>query len=432
MTTSILARFAGRLTGRRPTMDETASACGPIATMIGRIPPYNPDDLIGKRGYAVYDQMQRDAQIQACLNIKKAAVLSHGWQVHPASDDPADVRVAQFVRFALEDMRGSILDVLHNALDTLAKGFSVMEINYRIIGSGPYRGMVGLASIKSKDPSTFVFDTDEFLNVRGLRRCGFPSPRPSPQRGEGGRTRGEGGRTRVEGGRTRGEGELPPDKFVIYSHNPRYESPYGTSDLRAAYKHYWSKDVLMRFLNLYLEKYGSPTAKGSYRRGTPKAVQEELLRVLDRIQQETAVVIPEDVQVELLEAQRGGEAGYLAALEFHDKQIAKAILGQTLLTDEGLRVGSFALAKVHLDVLKMCLAKLKRDLEESVMREQVIRRLVEFNYPSAACPSFSLGPLEDRDVEQLAGVIAKLVSGRVIAPDEGWVREYLGLPSAES
>ena len=403
MLRSIAALFGGGGRGsRQPPMHEIASARGRLAPELASIAPYNPDDLIGKRGYAVYDRMQRDAQVQACLTIKKFAVLSRGWEVHPASDRPRDIEAADFVRFALEDMRGSVLDVLFDALDAIAKGFAVLEINYRVIDREPYAGMVGLASIKGKDPATFVFDTDEFLNVRSLKRT-------------------------AEFGRN-GEA-LPPEKFVIYPYMPRYGSPYGTSDLRAAYKHYWSKDVLMRFLNLYLEKYGSPTAKGCYKRGTPRSSQQELLKVLDRIQQETAIVIPEDVQVELLEAQRGGEAGYLQALEFHDRQIAKAILCQTLLTEEGMRVGSFALAKVHLDVLKMCLVKLKRDLEESVMREQVIRRLLGYNYFSAGCPRFSLGPLEDRDVAQLAGVISQLVSGEIVRPDEAWIRAYLGLPS---
>ncbi len=440
MLKSIVAYFGDKLNGRRsPPLREIASARGSLAASLGSIAPYNPDDLIGKRGYAVYDAMQRDAHIQACLTIKKLAVLSRGWEVHPASDDPADREVADFVRFALEEMRGSVLDVLFGALDAMAKGFSVMEMNYAVIDKEPYRGMIGLASIKSKDPSTFTFEMDEYLNVRSLHRTGpFVSGMNSRNTGASRRS----GQYAVSpshlagacpepcrrGGR--GESDLPPDKFVVYSYMPRYESPYGTSDLRAAYKHYWSKDVLMRFLNLYLEKYGSPTAKGSYKRGTPRTAQEELLKVLDKIQQETAIVIPEDVQIELLEAQRGGEAGYLQALEFHDKQIAKAILCQTLTTDEGMRVGSFALAKVHLDVLRMCLQKLKRDLEESVMHEQVIKRLVDYNFASTAYPTFSLGPLEDRDVESLAGAISKLVSGEVISPDEGWIREYLGLPAS--
>ena len=414
MPNSLLARFAENFApGARPLMGELAQVRGVIGSALAGLLPYNPDDLVGKRGYAVYDEMQRDAQVAACLAIKKFAVLARGWEVHPASNDPTDREVADFVRFALADMRGAILDVLYDALDALAKGFSVLEINYRIIDREPYKGMIGFGSIKSKDPSTFVFDLDDYANIRSLQRTGA-------------------GGTGVSGLQSRNgmrtENTLPPEKFVIYSYMPRYESPYGTSDLRAAYKHYWSKDILIRFLNVYLEKYGAPTARGTYKRGTPKSAQEELLKVLDRIQQETAIVIPDDVQVDLMEAQRGGEAGYLQAIEFHDKQIAKAILSQTLVVDEGARVGSFALAKVHLDVVRMCLKKLKRDLEESVMGEQVIRRLVDYNFTVTAYPTFSLGPLEDQDVEKLAGVIAKLVSGEVIKPDEGWIREYLGLP----
>lgn len=401
MPSSLIARFADKFGARRsPPMGELAAARG--ATISGLL-PYSPDDLAGRRGLEVYDRMQTDAQVKACLTVKKSAVLSKGWEIHPASDDAKDIEVADFVRFALNDMRGTIIDVLYNALDALAKGFSVMETNYRIIDRAPYAGMIGLASIKAKDPSTFAFDLDEYANIRSLKRQGYGASN---------------------------EADLPPEKFVVYSHMSRYESPYGTSDLRAAYRHYWSKDILIRFMNIYLEKYGSPTARGRYKRGTPKSAQEELLKVIEKIQQQTAIVIPDDVQVDLMEAARGGEAGYLQAIEFHDKQIAKAILSQTLVVDEGVRVGSFALAKIHLDVLRMCLGKLKRDLEESVMQEQVIRRLVDYNFTVSAYPRFTLGPLEDRDLEQLAGVVSKLVSGEVIRPDEGWIREYLGLPSS--
>ncbi|MCE5314500.1 MAG: DUF935 family protein [Armatimonadota bacterium] len=413
MSNSVLSYFADKFRSRTPPpVGELASARGSITSVLGSIAPYNPDDLIGKRGYAVYDLMQRDAQIQACLMIKKFSLISHGWEVHPASNDPEDIRVADFVRWALDDMRGSILDVLYNVLDALAKGFSVMEINYRMLDDAPYPGKIGLASIKSKDPSTFVFDMDEYMNVRSLRRspgCGTTSILSADGRGEEG---------------------LPPEKFIVYSYLPKYESPYGTSDLRAAYKHFWSKDVLTKFLNVYLEKYGSPTAKGSYKRGMSKQAQDELLKLLDKIQQETAIVIPEDVQIELMESQRGGQAGYLEAIQFHDRQIAKAILTQTLITDESASTGSYAMAKVQLSVLKMCLQKLKRDLEETVMREQLIRRLVDYNFNVTAYPSFSLGPLEDRDLESLSNAITKLVTGEVIRPDESWIREYLGLPTA--
>ncbi len=382
---------------KRPKMVETAVA-DRLACARGRMTPYNPDDLITSRGFAIYDRMQTDCQIRACLNIKKLSILSRGWSVHPASEKAEDIYAADFVRFCLEDMRGTIVDVLYNVLDAVAKGFSVSEINYKVIENGRYRGMIGLDSVKAKDPASITFETDEFLNLRGLRQ------EPLQQK------------------------KLPPDKFLIYTYMPRYESPHGMSELRAAYRHWWSKDVILRFHNTYLEKYGSPTVVGSYTRGTPRSQQDDLLKVLDRLQQETAIVLPDDIKIELLEAQRGGESGYLQAVEYHDRQIAKAILGQTLTTDEGMRYGSFALAKVHLDVLRMTLEKIKRDIEESVMEEQLIRRLVDYNLNVERYPSFSLGTLRERDLTLLAGVIGKLVTGGVVAPDETWIRDYLEIP----
>lgn len=395
---------------KRPKLKELAVA-DRLAGVFGRIGPSNPDDLVTSRGYEVYDKMQTDSQVRACLTIKKLSILSRGWQIQAASDDPGDARIADFIRFCLADMRGSVIDVLFNVLDAVAKGFSISEINYKIMEDGPYRGMIGLDSVKSKDPAGIAFESDEFLNLTGLRQ-GFLPPSSPP----------------YQGGTKGGGVLLPPDKFIIYTYMPRYESPYGTSDLRAAYKHWWSKDIILRFYNVYLERYGSPTVLGAYTRGTPKKQQDDLLKVLDRIQQETAIVLPEDIKVELLEAQRGGESGYLQAIEYHDRQIAKSILGQTLTTDEGMRYGSFALAKVHLDVLRMTLEKIKRDVEESVMNEQLIRRLVDYNFQADRYPTFSLGTLRERDLTMLADVVSKLVTGGVVAPDETWIREYLEIP----
>jgi len=428
MATSLAERILGRFGRKTPVMEEVAAARSSLASSAFRLAAYSPDDLISRKGFAVYDEMQNDAQVRSCLNTKKFAVLAKGWSIQPASDSPEDLRIAQFIEFCLNDMKGSVQEMLFKVLDAIAKGFSVCEINYKPILGGPFDGMIGLATIKSKDPSEFGFDLDEFLNVRGLTHL------------------------------TAGAGvgllprALPAEEFIIYTHMPVYELPHGQSDLRAAYKHWWSKEVILKFWNLYMEKFGMPTAKGTYKRGVPKDQQDDLLRVLDKIQQETALVVPEDVTVELLEARRSGDAGYVTAVEFHNKQIAKAILGQTLTSDEGSRVGSLALAKVHMDVLRFYLERLKRDIEETVMREQLVRRLVEINWgmvdgrwlmangnpstmnhqPSTipAIPRFVLGSLEEKDLELLGGLITKLVDGRVVEPNEPWIREYLGIPAA--
>ncbi len=76
-------------------------------------------------------------------------------------------------------------------------------------------------------------------------------------------------------------------------------------------------------------------------------------------------------------------------------------------------------------------AKLQRDLEETVMNAQLLPRLVAYNFgPEAPVPTFHLGGLDDGRLETAGKLITDLVAGNIIAPDEPWIRGYLGLPAA--
>ena len=320
--------------------------------------PSGYDFFDGDARDPLYDEMLRDPQVAACVAVKKSAILSGGWEITPGGTDPEDEAAADFARFALSDMEGSVVGMLENVLDATVKGWSLAEMNYKIIEGGPYDGFCSLASVKSRDPARFTFIFDDKKGKKVLRD--------------------------LEGK------EYPREKFVIYVNMPRYDSPHGRSDLAAARGAYRSKRALMHFMNMYFEKYGSPTAKGTYKRSLPAASRDEFMEVLRNLHSQSAIVIPEDISLELMQTPRGGEEGLLAAIRFYDKQIAKSILFQTLITDEGANTGSYALAKVHLEVMSQTMAKLRRDMEETVMREQVLRPLTEYNFRSAACPVFTL------------------------------------------
>jgi phage gp29-like protein len=353
---------------KRRGLDREQAAVEPIAAWRLR-GIAEMDDLLRTRGERVYDEMLTDAQVQASLTTKKFGILDAEWHIVPGGEDEASQRAADLVRFALGQLRGSVTRILLNALDALAHGYSVQEVNYVLCEQEPWHGMVIWQSVKSKPPRLFRLETDEFRNLKALY-------------------------LHVPGG---DEKPLPAEKFVVYSYNSSYESPTGRSDLRAAYKHWWAKQLLLKFWLLSLEKFGAPTVKGVVPRHVPEAERRELLEVLDRIQQETAVVLPEDVQIELLEGKSPVGAAYLQAVQFHNKEITRAILGQTLATDEGLRTGSLALGKVHYRVMQLYFRALRRDLAEQVMEEQLFRRLVELNFAEAKTPRFVW---VERDVEE--------------------------------
>lgn len=383
-----------------PILEELAPANG--ISLLGALSlTALPDDCGLPGGSSTYKRMLRDPQVKACLSTKKFAALSQHWEIHAASESPEDIQIAGFVRSVLANMRSSVLDTLYDVLDALAFGVSIVEINYALIETGPNAGKVGLASLRSKDPSGFVFETDAFATVTALRGV---------------------------------NGDIyPPDKFLRYAWLPQYESPLGQSDLQAAYKPWFVKQQLLKWWAKYLEKFGLPTVMGTYdpNKGYGPDQQRELLAIVAQVHNESAVVLPSDMHLGLLETARAQSASFAEAIEYLDRAIAKSILGQTLTTDSTSIGSSHALGSVHMDVLSFYVAKLKRDLEETVIGAQLLAPLVAYNFgPQAACPRFILGTPDAGQQEAGGRLIADLVAGSVIAPTEPWIRGYLGLPAA--
>jgi phage gp29-like protein len=358
----------------------------------------NPDDLIGAKGIEVYDTMSRNAQVSACLSIKRASVLSRGWDVG-VGEKSNGVReeVVEFCKYVFEWMDGSLFGVLENVCDALAKGYSIQSLVWDNIESGKFKGNVAPRYIYAKDPADWQFIVDDYRHVTGLLHT------PTSER-------------------------FSRSGFVVFTYRGIYGNPYGYSDLRNCYRNWWSVDFLERFWNMYMEKFGAPTVKGTYKRGLSAAAKATFMSALSAVQSKSALVFPEDMKVELLETIRQGESGFRLATEYHNKQIAKSILNQTLVTDSGGGVGSFAMAKVHLDVLRMCLRGLKQDLEETVVREQILRPLVAANYGAdEPVPIFTLGPLEDREIEPLSRAAGNIVTAGILDPADPWFREFLGI-----
>lgn len=299
--------------------------------------------------------MERDAMVQTALTLKRLGVLAAPWKIEPSDATPIARRNADFIEESFSRMEGSPDTILSQAMSAFSRGWSLQEMVYVPDGRA-----VRLHAVRPKDVSKFGMEIDAFGRVTGLKLQIAGEP----------------------------ERDLPRGKFILYANRAELGKPRGVGDLEAAHPHWRSKRALLEAWRLHLERFASPTLLGRYERGLPPEEQASMLASLNGVRNNTAIVFPNEIEVSTLGGSRESSSGFMEAIEFHNREIARAILGQTLTTDEGRRVGSLALGKVHLQVLLLQLAALRRDLADVVMTEQVIRPLIELNFGPGSVPRF--------------------------------------------
>ena len=209
------------------------------------------------------------------------------------------------------------------------------------------------------------------------------------------------------------EGEAVPDrKFIAFSYGSS-DNPYGSGLGQKIYWPVWFKKNGVKFWLVFLEKYGMPTAIGKYPPGTPPDQQDALLDALDAIQNETGIKVPDTMMVELLEASRQGQATYGELCDYMDRQISKAVLGQTLTTEMGSTGGSYAASQTHNNV-RHNITEADAAVLSECLNNSLVRWIVDLNFPGVTdYPKFWIRTEVEADLKALSE------RDRVLAKDIG-------------
>jgi len=361
----------------------------------------NFDTILSRKGTDTYDKMMADAQVRQAINDKRFAVISADWDILAAGDDAQDKEIADFVRSNMMRCRGSVVSVAWSIMEYLIPGYSIAEMNFEPCAFGDYRDKWMLKNIRGKRIQDYEFGCDKYNNIEKL----FLVQNYGTKK------------------------EIPLWKFVIATYQPQYDRVFGRSDLRAAYKHWFSKDFLLKFWNMWLEMFGSPLRVATLP-ANQMIKDSELQAVLKRLTNNTAITLPGDFKIEFIQAASHGR--FKEAIEYHDKMIAKAILGQTLTGGEGDRVGSMALGNVHQETREDWVTFLRRDLEE-IFNERIIKTLVDMNYPPVdEYPSFVWQPRKGKlIIANVDDVVKLLDAGMITNSDANILRDQLDLPYRE-
>jgi phage gp29-like protein len=368
------------------------------------------DEIIRRKGWKEYKQMLHDEQIKQCLDFKKILVVGRTWQLKPKDDTPLAKEVANFCTECLNDI--DLTQVFWEAASAFEFGYSLGEIVWtrKPIDTKDFPGIVGgqavvLEKIAHRDPQELYLEMDVHGNFLGARQL------------------------------SHGENiSLSPEKLMLFSHNKRFGNLYGDSDLRAAYRSWWAKSFIINFWNVYLERMGSPMTLMKYPQGSSGDLKEVLKQILGTLATSAQVLVPDGVQVELIEAKRAGNADYAASLEYHNRSIAKAMLMSSLFGTGGesnSTRGSDSQSFLQLRILFKMADRLSRQLSEALMC-QVVKQLVELNYGvDAPMPKFIWQDYGQYEGMKIADEIRQLHMAGLIDPDQAdvnYVRSVIGLP----
>lgn len=376
---------------------------------------YNPDDLVSSKGLETYKEMRRDDQIKACQQTKIMARLCTTYEIKAGDkEDRQSVEMAEFITDQLKNLRGTFKAKLRDILTARDFGYSITEKIYGIIQGGKWQGKIGLVDIKTKEPFDYRFKTDEFRNLTGILQDGIDTR---------------------DGLGTPGN-PFPVHKFIIYSANKEFCNSYGQSDLREAYKAWWSKNFIMKFMNIYLERFGMPVLGVKY----PESLSRDknFLDVIDDLlknyQAKSGFRVPDSVQLELLEASRRGDAGYREAIEMYDKKISRALLFPDMVSQGGESGGSYAMTRQRFSVFVLILEEMGYEIEDVIINDQIIKPLIIMNYgdvPSETMPRFVFEPLHEDDTKLRSDIIDIMIRNNIVSPDEDWIRNFVNIPEGK-
>lgn len=404
--------MAGKVTSlegkipKAPPPLQVVSLDGAASMFFGpRAERYNPDALAARKGgLGIYKRMLQDPQVKAVVKFRRDSIIGRGFEFvfgeTELSDDEQKKRTRVMCE-TVERMTGSFADAVVGVMTGMAYGFSLSEIVTQIIkvDGSPY---VGLAELLTRDCESFKFYTDDYGNLTRL--------------------------TQSVNGR---EIELDPAKFVHYVQNPDVDPFYGESELRAAYRPWFMKDMDIKLWAAYKERMAGGFLSielGSSGISPNSPDYTALENVLKNMRSTMGVILPNGVTAEMHTP--GATDVYEKALTVHDLEIAKALLVPNLLgMSQAGQTGSYSQSQTQLETYFMTLATDTQRLEQC-LNDQLFRVLAMQNWDDGEFPRFRFKKASADHVKWVVDSVVALsgAGGLILTPkDESHLRQLLDL-----
>ncbi len=333
------------------------------------------------------DIEERDLHYASVLSTRKRSVAQLPIRVEAASDDRDHAEHAEFLEEWLTS--GVLEEALFDVLDGLGKGYSVLEVEWK---TEP--GMIVPASLAWK-PQRW-FDISKVNGRDLLLREG-----------------------------TTGE-PLAPHKFLVHRHPSKSGLMIRSGLARLASWAWMYKAFTLKDWAIFAQNYGQPMRVGKYGPNASKEDRDTLMSAVANIAGDCAAIIPESMLIDFVEVKNAanGSELYEKRADWLDRQMSKAVLGQTTTTDAVS--GGHAVSQEHRLV--------QEDIERSdasvlsmTVTRQLAQAIIAFNFgPQQKYPTIRIGRPDEVPLEKVVDAVAKLapVGLRVEASQ---IRDRLGL-----
>ena len=326
----------------------------------------------------LFEEMEeKDTHLFSELQTRKNAVTGLDYDVAPFSESAEDKKIRDFVAdciFGLDSFEEALLDLL----DAIGKGYSLAELLWRIDG--------GKAVIER---IAWIHAKKALFYERGAANMWQKSY--------------EVPKILTEAQPIDGEA-MPAFKLVYHRYKARsgYDTRAGLLRVCAwmyLFKNYGVKDWVA-----FAEVFGMPLRLGKYDAGASKEDKDALRAAIYSLGADAAGIISKNTEIEFVEAVKNAGTNniYETLANFCDKQMSKAVLGQTATTEgtPGKLGNEDAQDRVRHDLIKADCEALS-----STVRRQIILPLVGYNFGwDKALPWFKILYERPEDLESLMTV----------------------------
>lgn len=364
--------------------------------------------LADTRGIIIYDEMRKsDGTIRAALQAVTLPIRSANWFMKPATEDEADQEIADFVRDCLwEYPTLTFPDFLRQALLMLPFGVMAFEKVF--------------ATREVEGTTRIVWHKLAPRLPRSIQKWSIAGDQPGITQ------------NRADGSVV----EIPMEKLVVFVNEMEGENWWGTSILRAAYKHWFIKNTFYKIDAIAFERQGLgvPKIKMPENPAASDTTRAEDIAKNMRANSQAYVIEPEGYSIEFMDMMAKTVRDPANSIAHHNREIMKSVLAQFLelgSTDAGGTGGSRALSEDHSRIFLQSLEAIARSFAAE-MNKNAIRELVDLNFENVTeYPTLDFEGITPDDAKAIAETYSSLItSGALTAQDadEPYFRELLGLP----